>query len=145
MITKELVKQYARSCDLNRVCGPLDTLMDDEWESLHRFALLAAAHGAAQRDAELLAEVGHPNRYEYLYCDGCWRIEYTWNGSKPKASRPLYTDTQLAAARLQGERINQGLLTLLRRYRTETPLGHQPHMIAEQADAAIAAAEKERA
>ena len=26
---------------------------------------------------------------------------------------------------------------LLRRYRNETPLGHQPHMIAEQVDAAL--------
>jgi hypothetical protein len=29
---------------------------------------------------------------------------------------------------------------LLRRYRAETPLGHQPHMIAHEADAAIARA-----
>lgn len=27
---------------------------------------------------------------------------------------------------------------LLRRYRNETPLGHQPHMIADEADAALA-------
>ena len=32
-------------------------------------------------------------------------------------------------------------LRLLKRYRTETPLGHQPHMIAHEADAAIAAKE----
>ena len=54
----------------------------------------------------------------------------------------LYSQSQLAAARLQGESVNQGLRALLKRYRTETPLGHQPHMIAEQADAAIAAAEQ---
>ena len=31
-------------------------------------------------------------------------------------------------------------LRLLRRYRNETPLGHQPHMIAHEADALLAAA-----
>jgi glycerate-2-kinase len=33
-------------------------------------------------------------------------------------------------------------LRLLRRYRAETPLGHQPHMIAHEADAMLAAAAK---
>ena len=33
-------------------------------------------------------------------------------------------------------------LRLLRRYRNETPLGHQPHMIAHEADALLAAAAK---
>lgn len=32
------------------------------------------------------------------------------------------------------------LLALVKRYRTETPIGHQPHMIAHEADAAIAKA-----
>ena len=30
------------------------------------------------------------------------------------------------------------LLALLRRYRNETPLGHQPHMIAHEVDALLA-------
>jgi hypothetical protein len=34
---------------------------------------------------------------------------------------------------------NAELVRLLRRYRTETPLGHQPHMIAHEVDAALAA------
>lgn len=33
------------------------------------------------------------------------------------------------------------LLRLLKRYRSETPLNHQPHMIADEADAVIARAE----
>lgn len=33
------------------------------------------------------------------------------------------------------------LVRLLKRYREETPLGHQPHMIAGEVDAAIAALE----
>lgn len=32
-------------------------------------------------------------------------------------------------------------LRLLRRYRTETPLGHQPHMIAHEADAVLRTAD----
>ena len=38
-------------------------------------------------------------------------------------------------ARLRSE--NAELKRLLARYRDETPLGHQPHMIAHQADAAL--------
>ena len=65
-------------------------------------------------------------------------------GVEHYAVTPAQLENLIAASWLQGERVNQGLLALLRRYRTETPLGHQPHMIAEQADAAIAAAEKEQ-
>ena len=36
--------------------------------------------------------------------------------------------------------VNTELLGLVKRYRTETPLGHQPHMIALAADEAIAKA-----
>jgi hypothetical protein len=36
--------------------------------------------------------------------------------------------------------VGDELLRLVQRYRRETPLGHQPHMIAHQADAAIARA-----
>lgn len=32
---------------------------------------------------------------------------------------------------------NERLKSLLRRYRCETPLGHQPHMIAAEVDAAL--------
>ena len=53
MITKDIIKM-AYACDLNRVCGPLETLLDDEWESLHRFALLIAA---AEREACILRAV----------------------------------------------------------------------------------------
>lgn len=42
--------------------------------------------------------------------------------------------------RLHG--VNQELLRLVKRYRAETPLGHQPHMIAHEADAAIAKGEQ---
>lgn len=38
--------------------------------------------------------------------------------------------------RLEAE--NKRLRALLRRYRTETPLGHQPHMIAHEVDEALA-------
>lgn len=40
MTRYEIVK-LAKLCELGRVCGPLDYLLDDEWEDLHRFAQLA--------------------------------------------------------------------------------------------------------
>lgn len=49
-----------------------------------------------------------------------------------------------AAAELRRlHEVNQELLRLVKRYRAETPLGHQPHMIAHEADAAIAKAQGE--
>ena len=41
-MTKDDIICMARECDLGRVCGPLDTLLDYEWEALHRFANLVA-------------------------------------------------------------------------------------------------------
>jgi len=39
--------------------------------------------------------------------------------------------------------VNVELIFLLKRYRSQIPLGHQPHMIAAEVDAAIAKAEGE--
>jgi len=50
-----------------------------------------------------------------------------------------------AAAELRRlHEVNQELLRLVKRYRAETPLGHQPHMIAHEADAAIAKAGEQK-
>lgn len=65
-------------------------------------------------------------------------------GDQPVAdtsSRRYYEQfgaTELANARLIAAAPE--LLALLKRYRAETPLGHQPHMIAHEADAVIAKA-----
>lgn len=48
--------------------------------------------------------------------------------------------TEAAALLLQLADAHDRMLPLLVRYRNETPLGHQPHMIAHEADAAIDAA-----
>ena len=45
------------------------------------------------------------------------------------------TAYRIRARQLEAE--NAQLKSLLHRYRTETPLGHQPHMIAHLADAAL--------
>jgi hypothetical protein len=54
----------------------------------------------------------------------------------------LDQQTELAAQRLEEiERLRKErdeLLALLERYRNETPVGHQPHMICHVVDAAIA-------
>lgn len=42
-MTKDDIIKLAGDCDLGRVCGPLDTLLDYEWEILQRFAALVAA------------------------------------------------------------------------------------------------------
>jgi hypothetical protein len=47
-------------------------------------------------------------------------------------------EAQTDAAELVRLRAEVSMLrSLLRRYRTETPLGHQPHMIAHEVDAAL--------
>jgi len=57
-MTKDDITRMARECDLGRVCGPLDTLLDFEWEYLRRFAKLVAA---AEREecAKLCEEYTH--------------------------------------------------------------------------------------
>ena len=87
-------------------------------------------------------------RRDYVICDECKtkiiydgydnvqdRLEEVWGDPNadvwtvhllcPDCIKKLQAD--LAAAR-----------ALLRRYRNETPLGHQPHMIAQEVDAALA-------
>ena len=54
----------------------------------------------------------------------------------------LNTYGQLAADELRRlHEVNTDLVSLLKRYRLEIPLGHQPHMIAAEVDEAIAKAE----
>ena len=47
-MSREDIIRMAQMCDLGRVCGPLDTLLDHEWEDLHRFAALVAAAKVAE-------------------------------------------------------------------------------------------------
>lgn len=47
-MTRDEIIKMAELCDLGQVCGPLSTLLDHEWESLHRFAALVAT---AEREA----------------------------------------------------------------------------------------------
>lgn len=54
-------------------------------------------------------------------------------------------EEQAAALLLALADAHDKMLALLVRYRNETPLGHQPHMIAYEADAAIDAAMGESA
>ncbi len=51
-MTKDDIMKWAQDCNLGRVCGPLDALLDYEWEDLHRFAALVAAHKAEVALAE---------------------------------------------------------------------------------------------
>jgi hypothetical protein len=51
-MTRDETTRMAQVCDLGRVCGPLDTLLDHEWEDLQRFAGLVAAE---ERERNLAA------------------------------------------------------------------------------------------
>jgi hypothetical protein len=57
--------------------------------------------------------------------DGEDGIESLWNACKYRGY----------CRRLHAE--NERLRALLTRYRNETPLGHQPHMVAHEVDAAL--------
>ena len=52
-MTREELMKKAAECDLGRVVGPLETLLDEEWESLHRFVdyCLRAEVEALRKDA----------------------------------------------------------------------------------------------
>lgn len=50
-ITREELTRMAEACDLGLTVGPLATLLDHEWESLHLFALMAYEKGGADASA----------------------------------------------------------------------------------------------
>ena len=61
-MTKDDIIKLARECDIGRVCGPLDTLLNYEWEILQHFAALVAA--AEREECANLCEqwnASHPN------------------------------------------------------------------------------------
>jgi len=61
---------------------------------------------------------------------------------------PQSVMTALSAKDAEIERlwaVNETLRKLVRRYRDETPLGHQPHMIAQQVDATLGAYDQQSA
>jgi hypothetical protein len=61
-MTREDVIRMARESDLGFVCGPLDTLLDHEWENLHRFAGYVAS---VEREACAKAcEDVHAGKYD---------------------------------------------------------------------------------
>ena len=55
-MTRVEIEEAAADCDLGRVVGPLDSLLDEEWETLHRFVEWASRDLRADRD-RLAAEV----------------------------------------------------------------------------------------
>ena len=139
MIKKALIQQWANEAGayseviaLGRHDGVLFTLLE-----LEAFAALAAAHGAAQRDAELLGVVELPGAdWECFSESGC---SYYGLAYYEKTVREL-----IAAARLQGERVNQGLLEALKGIlagATSWQLREHDQCVLD-ARAAIAAAEK---
>lgn len=67
------------------------------------------------------------------------------SGAAPEIEE-LYPQSAIDTLRAEVERLRkevQRLTAFLRRYRDEVPLGHQPHMIAHEVDAALAAQAKD--
>ena len=148
MITKELVEQWAEQAGFHNRSGVIRTVHSNgSWvavnDELTDFAALAATHGAAQRDAELIEAVELPE--PDIWCQenfGLGDISTTIGYSEETVKRLI------AAARLQGERVNQGLLEALKRIVGSDGLFAEPasgQHAREIARAAIAAAEKEQA
>ena len=63
-MTRDDIIKLAGDCDLGRVCGPLDTLLDYEWEKLQRFANLVAA---AELEACEMAVEDIARKYQKLH------------------------------------------------------------------------------
>ena len=68
-----------------------------------------------------------------------WLAEYLEN-CRPEDAPVFATATELRRL----HEVNTQLVWLLKRYRTQIPLGHQPHMIAAEVDAAITKATGEQ-
>ena len=68
-----------------------------------------------------------------------WAIQFSEDGHATGHSMaPVGYYLHELADRVESlEKENAALRELLRRYRTETPLGHQPHMIAAKVDALL--------
>lgn len=66
-------------------------------------------------------------------CEGYETEELERIAQSPAGMRAYSVETVAALTAQRDE-----LLALLIRYRNETPLGHQPHMVAHEVDAAIA-------
>ena len=121
-------------------------------EAMARAELIAQADGMEW--AHKVQGCGVPARIAELRAQAAETQETT---PIVDGSKPYYVDTYVRVAeledwikhargeaetriqlrmRMQDRRIAE-LEGLLRRYRTETPLGHQPHMIAHKVDAAL--------
>jgi len=75
-MTRDDIIRMAWHCDLGRVCGPLETMLDHEWEDLHRFADLAAA--AEREECAKLCEA----QYEYYGYDHVFAAKIRARGNK---------------------------------------------------------------
>lgn len=90
-----------------------------------------------------LAEVHNPEFCSMpVYIDYDDHLKAIERLTAAKAEQVALKDTfrkQIGVVEAERDRLR----ALLRRYRTETPLGHQPHMIAHEVDAALAGAPAE--
>ena len=89
----------------------------------------ARLHGmGSEREAKQLSRISE-------LVQQCKKLRAERNAVRVKVEQPLL----LRIRELESD--NAELRRLLTRYRNETPLGHQPHMIAHEADKVLAALE----
>ena len=111
MITKELLAQWASEARMrvDHQFYTKTTEVKGTDEELGRFAAIAAAHGAAQRDAELLSVDMESVGYAFFIAnsDSPSMEANILREDLVKDGDLLYSATQLAAARLQGEQASK--------------------------------------
>jgi len=100
-------------------------------------------------DGEIAGWIGY---YEGRICTFMFdkeSVDIFLENTKPCGQvRPVFTTPKIPKRECVDFRrlheVNAELLFLLKRYRSQIPLGHQPHMIAAEVDAAIAKAEESK-
>jgi hypothetical protein len=70
-MTKDDLVKFAEVCDLGEVTGPLNTLLDHEWEDLHRFAQLIENATLEKAAAACENVVGESDERDWIINTAC--------------------------------------------------------------------------
>ena len=123
-ITREQIIAWARLCDLGRVCGPLDTLLDHEWEDLHRFAALIEQAVLADENEQCARvcdrmEAEYPEEnIDYAFCLAAQQLAAAIRARRNQANNEKSKVWEIWE---EGYRVNGGSGTAVFRGRVEAP------------------------
>lgn len=107
-MTRDDVQKMAEACDLGRTVGPLGTLLDHEWEDLHRFALMAAQSSEAEV-ARLEAVAQRETRSAAMLRGDVAR---EWRRAENMRERAERAEAERDALRADAERMDSGVIAL---------------------------------